>query len=181
MRERGFITRPSELVLMPNASRAIRALRRAGYLAVLVTNQSAVARGLLPSEELSRIHAELVRRLRRGGSDLDAIYVCPHHPDEGQPPLRRRCRCRKPAPGLFRRALRELGLDASTSWCIGDGMRDVVAAERAGVRAILVRTGHGKSEEPRVARLHPRTPIVADLAAAARLILARPHSAGPRR
>lgn len=171
VRERGYITEPSQLRLVARAAGAVARLRRRGYLAVLVTNQSAVARGLLTEPALESIHQELRRRLVRSGADLDAIFVCPHHPTEGSSPLRRRCRCRKPAPGLLERAIRELRLDAAGSWCVGDSLRDVEAAARAGVRGILVRTGHGRREARGVARAHPGTPVVADLDAAARLIL----------
>lgn len=169
--ERGYVTAPGQLRLLAGAAGAVRALRSSGYLAVLVTNQSAVARGLLDEEGLALVHGELRRRLARRGAELDGLFVCPHHPTEGRPPLRRRCSCRKPAPGLLRRAIRELQLDPRRSWCVGDSQRDVDAAARAGVRAILVRTGHGRREEKAVVRRHPRTPVVADLAAAARVIL----------
>lgn len=169
--ERGYVTKPAQLRLVAGAGGALAGLAARGYRLVVVTNQSAVARGLLDEAGLADIHAELRRRLRRRGVELDAIYHCPHHPTEGLPPLRRRCGCRKPAAGLLRRAARELGLDLGASFVVGDGLRDVEAALRAGARPLLVRTGHGQREAAAVRRTHPGVPVVADIGAAAAAIL----------
>ena len=173
VREVGFVTRPDRLRLLPGAAAALRRLQRKGFPLVMVTNQSAVARGLLSQTELAALHRVLERRLRRHRVTLRGIYVCCHHPRAGHGRFRRRCRCRKPAPGLILRAARDLDLNVRGSYLVGDSFRDVEAARRAGARPILVRTGHGAKEEARVRRQRPRVPVVQDLAAAAQLIMAR--------
>jgi len=143
-REVEYLTTVDRLRLLPGAAEGVRRLHAAGFRVVVVTNQSAVARGLVDSVGLREIHGELQRRLAARGARLDAIYVCPHHPELGAPPLRRRCRCRKPAPGLVQRAVREIGLDLRRSYCVGDGPADLALAMATGTRAVLVLTGHGR-------------------------------------
>jgi len=143
-REVDYLVAVEQLRLLPGAAEGVRRLRAAGFAVVVVTNQSAVARGLLSRAALAAIHRELGRRLAARCTRLDGLYVCPHHPLAGRPPLRRRCRCRKPAPGMVRRAARELGLDLERSYCVGDGPVDVALAAATGMRAVLVLTGHGR-------------------------------------
>lgn len=147
-----WVTKSSELALLPFAAEAIALLSRAGYAVVLATNQSAVARGLVTEAELAEIHAHMERELARGGAKLSGIYHCPHHPTEGAPPFRRACECRKPEPGMLLAAARELGLDLSRSWVVGDAERDLLAGTAVGARGILVATGKGKAEYERLVR-----------------------------
>ncbi len=130
-----YCRRPEDLRLLPGAAAAIRRLNDAGRLVVVVTNQSAIGRGWLTVEQLDAIHAKLHRRLRRFGARVDAIYYCPHHPDDG-------CVCRKPRPGMVLRAARELNVDLSTSFTVGDRLFDVASGQAAGVRSVLLRCGH---------------------------------------
>ena len=130
-REVHYLASVAGLRLLPGVAAAIRRLGDAGFAIVLVTNQSGVARGRMTRATVDAIHAEL--------------YVCPHHPDAGAPPLRRRCQCRKPAPGLVRRAARDLGLDLARSYCVGDGAVDLGLAAATGTRGVLVLTGHGRA------------------------------------
>ncbi len=146
-RERHYLRRVADLRLLPGTAAAVRALDAAGFAVVVVTNQSGVARGLIAPRTLAAIHRTLERRLAGSGARLAGIYVCPHHPTVGAPPLRRRCRCRKPAPGLVERAVRELGLDLRRSYCVGDTEVDLGLAAATGTRAVLVRTGHGRRTE----------------------------------
>lgn len=173
-----FLARAEELVLIPGAAQAVRALNEAGFAAVLVTNQSGLARGLFSASALEAIHARLALELGRAGAHLDAIYVCPHHPSEGSPPLRRDCDCRKPAPGLLVRAARELDLDLERSWVVGDAERDLEAGAALGLPGILVETGKGRAELERMRRLgHPPPQVAADVGSAVQRILAAraPH------
>jgi D-glycero-D-manno-heptose 1,7-bisphosphate phosphatase len=147
VREVDYMASPAQLRLLPRAAAAIRRLNEAGIAVVLTTNQSGIARGLLTEAGLAGIHALLQRRLARHGARLDAIYYCPHHPESGARPYRRRCRCRKPAPGMLRRAARDLNLALDRSYAIGDSPRDVDAGRRVGCRTALVRTGHGRDAE----------------------------------
>ncbi len=144
-REVHYLADVAGLRLLPGVAPAIRDLRAAGFAVVVVTNQSGVARGRMTLASVEAIHRELARRLHVRGAALDGVYVCPHHPSVGRPPLRRRCRCRKPAAGLVRRAAREHGLDLARSYCVGDGTVDLGLAAATGTRAVLVLTGHGRA------------------------------------
>lgn len=143
-REVEYLRRVEDLRLLPGTAAAVRRLTGAGFAVVVITNQSGIARGLLDDETLAQIHATLTARLAAGGAHLAGIYACPHHPEAGRPPLRRCCRCRKPAAGLVRRATRELGLDLGRSYCVGDGPADLGLAAATGTRGVLVLSGHGR-------------------------------------
>jgi D-glycero-D-manno-heptose 1,7-bisphosphate phosphatase len=147
IREADYLRSTSEMRLLPRAAEAIRRLNQAGFAVVVATNQSGIARGLLSEADLEGIHDTLQRRLVKRGAKLDAIYYCPHHPEGAIHRYRRRCACRKPAPGMLLRAARELDLDLSRSFAVGDGERDVTAGRRAGCHAVLVRTGYGGETE----------------------------------
>lgn len=163
---------PDELELLPGALAAAARLHRAGFVLVVVTNQSAVARGRVTQAQLHAVHAALRARCAEAGAPLAGVYACPHHPDDGAPPYRRPCACRKPAPGLLLRAARDLNLDLGASWLVGDAARDLEAARRAGVRPLLVRTGKGAAEEQRLREEGAPPPDTAtDLGAAAARVL----------
>lgn len=130
----GYIRSADQFELFPGVSQALARLKRAGARLILVTNQSGVARGYVSMRDLEAIHAKLGRLLGEAGAPLDAIYVCPHHPDDG-------CECRKPKTGLIDRAVRERKIDLSRSYLIGDHTRDMELAMRVGSRSILVTTG----------------------------------------
>ena len=170
--ELGFLRRARDVRLLPGAARGVRLFNEAGWQTVVVTNQSGIARGLLDEHALEEIHARLRELLAREGARLDAILHCPHHPEEGAPPLRRACACRKPEPGMLLEAARRLALDLGSSWIVGDGLRDLEAGARAGLAgAVLVLTGKGCQElesapAPATLRTAP------DLPAAALMILA---------
>jgi D-glycero-D-manno-heptose 1,7-bisphosphate phosphatase len=127
-------------------------LNRAGWPVVVVTNQSAVGRGMLSEAELAAIHATLAELLAARGARLDAIYSCPHHPTEARGAFLCNCECRKPKPGLLLQAARELGLDLGRSWIVGDSERDLAAGAAVGARGVLVATGKGALERERLAR-----------------------------
>jgi histidinol-phosphate phosphatase family protein len=141
-RHLGLLIRPEEIELLPGAARAIRRLNRAGVLAVVVTNQPVVARGLCDERALARIHARLEMALGEEGAYLDALYHCPHHPDGGfpgeVPELKRACSCRKPETGMIEAAVRDLPIDLGRSALFGDTWRDVEAAQRAALRAYWI-------------------------------------------
>ncbi|HEX9106925.1 MAG TPA: HAD family hydrolase [Longimicrobiales bacterium] len=138
MVERGFLADPAGVELLPGALEGLRALREAGYALVIVTNQSGIARGYFGEPEFRAVQARLEELLAGEGISLDGVYLCPHHPDSGPA-----CNCRKPAPGLYRRAAEELRLDLSRSLFIGDRPSDVQAARTLGGTGILLRTGYG--------------------------------------
>ena len=109
----------------------MRLLAENGFALVVLTNQSGIARGLLDEAILERIHARLRAMLAAEGVSLARIDSCPHHPTEGEPPWRTDCDCRKPRPGMFLRAIAALDIDASASWSVGDGARDLQARARS--------------------------------------------------
>jgi heptosyltransferase-2 len=130
----GFLRSPSELKLLPGVAPGLARLKGAGARLVVVTNQSGVARGFLSLKDLEAIHARLEGLLEQSDAPLDAIYFCPHHPDDG-------CRCRKPATGMVDRAVSELHADLRKAYLIGDHASDIQLANAAGVKAILVTSG----------------------------------------
>ena len=166
-----YLTDPAKVRLLPGAAAAINRLRDAGHAVVLVTNQSAIGRGMLTEEGLVAIHRELSAQLAAAGTELDAIYHCPvapttkdrtriDHPD------------RKPAPGMILRAARDLGLDLARSWTVGDMVSDVLAGMNAGCRgSMFVRTGCGPAGVARSMVAGVR--IADDFPAAADIVLAQ--------
>lgn len=130
----GYITSPDQFELFSGVPEALASLKRAGARLIVVTNQSGVARGYLSRDDLDAVHRKLKRLLDDAGAALDAIYFCPHHPDDG-------CECRKPNRGLIDQAVREWGMDLDRSYLIGDHVRDIELAKRIGARSILVTTG----------------------------------------
>lgn len=131
-----FIKSPEEWLPLPGSLRALGAATQAGFRICIVTNQSGLARGLLSIEDLHRIHHRLLQEALHHGAVLDGFFFCPHGPRQG-------CDCRKPLPGLLYAAAARSGLELATAVMIGDRASDLAAAAAAGVRAMLVRTGHG--------------------------------------
>jgi D-glycero-D-manno-heptose 1,7-bisphosphate phosphatase len=144
--EVGYLNQLSRLRIFPFATEAVRLANRAGYLAVLVTNQAGVARGYFPESLVGEANGVLTARLASGGARLDGVYYCPHHPSAGEPPYRCDCDCRKPKPGLLRRAEATHGADLGRSYVIGDRYHDLELAWAVGARGVLVRTGYGAGE-----------------------------------
>ncbi len=142
-------------------------MRDAGYLVIVVTNQSGVARGFYGEPEVAALHRHIQEQLAAAGTGIDAFYFCPHHPSAGAGPYRVACDCRKGAPGMLLQAAREHAIALDRSYLVGDKLVDIEAAVTAGCRPILVRTGYGSREEARVAAQFPGTQVCRDLAAAA--------------
>jgi len=144
--EVGYVNHPSRFRLYPWTAAAVRSINRAGWLAVVVTNQAGIARGYFPPSVLEEVQQALVDQVAAGGGRFDGVYACVHHPSVGKAPYRADCDCRKPRPGLLRRAEEELGVDLSRSWVIGDRHSDLVLAWNVGARGALVKTGYGLGE-----------------------------------
>lgn len=166
-----YLHRRTDFAFIPGAPQAIRRLKEAGYLVVVVTNQSGVARGYYDEAAVSALHAHIQEELAAIGTRIDAFYLCPHHPSEGVGEYRVECDCRKGAPGMLLRAAREHDIDLAASWMVGDKLADIEAGMAAGSRPILVRTGYGLMDEGKVAAGFPGTSVCDDLAAAVELIL----------
>jgi histidinol-phosphate phosphatase family protein len=133
-----YVTDPSDLKLYAAVPAALRLLAQKGYRLVVVTNQSAVARGYMTLAKAKAINRRLVVLLKAAGAGVDAVYFCPHGPEEG-------CRCRKPEPGLIEEANRECQADMAGSFIAGDKRSDLELGRRAGLTAFLVRTGQWRS------------------------------------
>jgi histidinol-phosphate phosphatase family protein len=144
---RGHIKRAEDLVLIEGVAAAVKSLNEAEYRVVVITNQPVIARGECSLAELRRIHGKIENDLGAVGAFIDRFYFCPHHPDRGYEgeitALKTACSCRKPATGLIDKAYLELNIEHSRSWFIGDSTSDMLAARRAGLRSVLVRTGEG--------------------------------------
>ena len=144
--EMGYVNHVERFHLLPRVGQAIRLLNERGWKAVVITNQSGVARGYFPESLIHEIHQRMQDLLKKEGAHLDGIYYCPHHPDVGVSPYRQTCRCRKPATGLIEDAVKELDLDPSASYMVGDRGMDIEFGRQVGAKAILVLTGYGKGE-----------------------------------
>jgi histidinol-phosphate phosphatase family protein len=165
-REVNHLNSPDQLELLPHAADAIRRLNRNGTLAVIITNQPVVARGDLNFEDLDRIHARLEILLGAGGAYIDGLYFCPHHPEKGFAgevvELKGTCSCRKPEPGLIDQACRDLDIGRQDSWMVGDTTSDIEAGRRAGIRTVLLRTGHAGVDGKYAVKPDYTAPNIAD-------------------
>lgn len=133
-----YVTRPSQLKIYAAAPAALRLISEKGYRIVVITNQSGVARGYMTLAGSRAINLKLVRELRRVGAAVDAVYFCPHGPDE-------KCACRKPEPGLIKEAVKDRPADMSRSFVAGDKPCDLLLAKKAGLKGFLVLTGQGET------------------------------------
>ena len=175
--ETGYLNDLSRLKFFPYSVDAVRQLKRAGFLVIVVTNQAGIARGIVPPEFLALAHGHISTVMAAGGAAIDRYYHCPHHPDGIVPGLALACDCRKPAPGLWHRAAEELAVDLARSYTVGDRWLDVRAGHAAGTRTVMVRTGYGLGEAPAPPDGVAADAIVSDLAAAAAWILQQDASA----
>ena len=168
----GYISKPEDLIVYPWVAEAVSLINQARLKAIVVTNQSGIARGLYTEPDLQRIHDHMIGKLRQDGALLDGVYYCPHHPDYGGERYRRECQCRKPLPGMLRAAAREHNLDLARCWVIGDKASDINLATGAGARGALVLTGYGGETVAYPDRWPCKPELVADnLLEAVRLIL----------
>jgi len=167
--EKEYLHRAEEFVFIPGAPEAIKLLKEAGFLVIVVTNQSGVGRGYYDEEAVHRLHRYMDGELARRGASVDAYYLCPHHPLHGIGDYRRECDCRKPLPGMLLEAARDFTIDLADSYIVGDKLADVEAGRAAGCRPLLVRTGYGEEQS---ARLPAGVPVYDDILAAVRAITA---------
>jgi D-glycero-D-manno-heptose 1,7-bisphosphate phosphatase len=171
--EMGYVVPGSDVRVYPFSAAAIARLSEAGFPVVVITNQGGIALGMYDHAFVEQTHQRLADTLARSGAPITAWYFCPHHPEGTVAEFTCACECRKPNTGLLDAAARDLDLDLSRSWVIGDQWRDIELARRAGARGILVRTGYGGGLEHNWPKDVERPPVVCDdLMAAARHILA---------
>ncbi len=160
----GYLNHPDQVQLLDGSVVALKELQALDYKRVVVTNQSGVARGIVTVEMLERIHDRLRELLAAKGASLDGIYYCPHHPDGVVPEYRKDSDWRKPQPGMLLAAAREMDLDLTRSWMIGDNDRDMEAGRSAGCRTILIRStpserGHSDKGRPDYVAVNMREAI----------------------
>jgi len=148
--EKEYLYRIEDFEFIPGVPEAIKRLKDAGFLVVVVTNQSGVARGYYGLNDVHRLHDHIQQALVAYGTEIDAFYVCPHHPTVGGGELRVDCECRKPSAGMLLQAATDFGLDLPSSWIIGDKVTDIEAGQAAGCGLILVETGYGKASKNRI-------------------------------
>lgn len=152
-----YIKSPEEWVPIPGSLEAIARLHREGYKVVVVTNQSGVGRGLFDMNMLGRIHSKMLEAVRAKGGEIDAIFFCPHRPEDN-------CGCRKPQPGLYQEVTERLKVNLSGVYSVGDSERDIIVARLVSARPVLVRTGKGKRTQKK-SKVLADVPVFEDLAA----------------
>lgn len=159
-----------QVEFLPGVFAAMQRLAASPFVVVVVTNQSAVGRGLMTVDGLAVIHRGIVRQVQQAGGRIDAVYACPHGPDEG-------CSCRKPQPGMVLRAALDLGIDLERSYLVGDAVSDMQASLAAGCQPVMVRTGRGAKQVAGLAANGlGHVPVLADLGAAMAWILGQSTS-----
>ncbi|MCU0937407.1 MAG: D-glycero-beta-D-manno-heptose 1,7-bisphosphate 7-phosphatase [Gammaproteobacteria bacterium] len=166
-----YIKSPAEWRPIPGSPEAIARLNRAGYRVVVATNQSGIGRGMFDVETLNAIHERMRSALAEVGGSVDAVFFCPHRPQDA-------CACRKPKPGLLLEIAARLRVSLAGVPVIGDAYRDVEAALAAGARPILVRTGKGRRTLTKHGPL-VGVPVYDDLAAAVSDLLAPGNGPAP--
>lgn len=145
-KEVNYLHRIEDLEILPGVAEAIKLLNDAGFLVVVPTNQSGIARGYYAVEDMQKINDEISRQLAEKGAHIDAFYFCPHHPGGKVEEFALSCDCRKPKPGMFLKAAEDYNIDFAESFSIGDKIRDLEPAVNLGCRGVLVKTGYGEEE-----------------------------------
>jgi len=146
----GYMNNPTQIKFIPGSIEAIKTLNEGEFKVVVISNQAGVARGLVTEDMLQSIDKTLHKWILSGGAHLDGVYYCPHHPEHGVYPYKQVCECRKPHPGLIKKAQHDFNIDLSASYMIGDKATDVEVGKRAGTRTIFVLTGRGKEEREKL-------------------------------
>jgi D-glycero-D-manno-heptose 1,7-bisphosphate phosphatase len=141
--EVGYLDRLERVKFFPYSVDAVRLLNRAGLAVIIVTNQAGIGRGFFDEGFVESTHQYLAGLLATGGAKVDGYYYCPHHPEAAIARYRQSCECRKPQPGLLRRAAVEHDLDLARSFVVGDRAHDIASGTAVGAAGVLVRTGYG--------------------------------------
>lgn len=168
--EKDYLHKIEDFAFIPGAPEAIKRLKKAGFLVIVVSNQSGIGRGYFDEEAVELLHGQIQARLAAFQTAIDAFYYCPHHPEAAQAQYRIVCDCRKGAPGMLLQAAREHDIDLQQSFMVGDKEADLEAGDRAGCRSLLVLTGYGQSAAENL--LESDVEICPDLTGAATVIVA---------
>ena len=143
--EKDYLHKIEDFEFIPGAPEAIKRFKDAGFLVIVVSNQSGIARGYFDEKAVEALHQHIQFELAAYGTSIDAFYFCPHHPDKGLGLYRRACYCRKGNPGMLLQAAQEHGIDLQQSFMVGDKLADIEAGDRAGCTSLLVLTGYGET------------------------------------
>ena len=137
-----LLTTKEKIRILTGVPLALKKLKEAGFLLIVISNQTVIARGMATEHEVIELNNEIIARIQNThGPAIDDFYFCPHHPNATLPAFRINCECRKPRPGMILRAARDYNIDICSSYTIGDRITDVIAGSRAGCHTVLVRTG----------------------------------------
>ncbi|MFW9782813.1 MAG: D-glycero-beta-D-manno-heptose 1,7-bisphosphate 7-phosphatase [Candidatus Heimdallarchaeota archaeon] len=149
-KEVNYLSSADHLEFIPGSIKALKMLKKMGYLLIVITNQAGVARGYFTEEDLQIIHQKMNKSLRKKGVILDDIFYCPHHPD-----FTGICDCRKPKPGLIRKAQNKHNIDLANSYMVGDTLNDIKTGIAANCKTVLVLTGYGSEERQKIDVITP--------------------------
>ena len=144
IKEKHFLSNPEEVELEKTVVEALKKLKAAGFMLIMVTNQSGIARGYFKVSQFLAVQSRLLDQLKEHELDFAEFYYCPHHPTKGKGKFLKKCTCRKPAPGMLYKGIRKFNIDPSKSFMIGDRQGDIDAGHNAGMKSILVKTGYGE-------------------------------------
>lgn len=146
----GYPNSFSLIEIYPYSFEAVRKINKAGLLAVIVTNQSGVGRGLIKERDLHDIHNKMSESFAKHNARFDGIYYCPHHISSSNPKYRKNCSCRKPNPGMALQAAKDLNIETSNSYMVGDKVEDILFGMKINATPILVLTGFGQKSLPQL-------------------------------
>lgn len=164
--EKHYLGDPQKIRFFRGVEAALRQLQKSGWKLIIGTNQAGVGRGIISKAQMHAVNNRLIALLEKKGVKIDALYACPHHPQEG-------CLCRKPNPGMIQQAAKKFQLDLKNSFVVGDNFSDIAWGKNTGLRAILVLTGYGRKTH-REKKVHPDY-VVRALPQAAKKILKEDH------
>lgn len=137
-KEKGYVVSPEDMEIFPYARECVRRIREKGFIAIVVTNQGGIAKGLFTEETLGEMNDRLIRQ-----TGVDAVYYCPHHPGGCMEGYAGICTCRKPSMGMLEAARKDFAVDMDKSWMVGDRASDILTGKNAGIRTILLESGYG--------------------------------------
>jgi D,D-heptose 1,7-bisphosphate phosphatase len=157
----GYPNSYAQIKIYPYSYEAVRKINKAGFLAIVITNQSGVGRGFIKEGELKEIHRKMKKSFLENNARLDGMYYCPHYIDSSIPKYKKDCECRKPHPGLAYKAAKNLNIDLSKSYMIGDKVEDILFGKNIKSKTILVLTGFGKESRAQLKNMKTKADYVA--------------------
>lgn len=169
--DKGYTGKVEDVKLIPRAAEAIKKLNNAGFLVIVTSNQSGIARGYFDIDAVSKVNAEIQRKLAKYGAYIDASYYCPHFTEGKNKKYVKKCLCRKPSQGMIKVAIRDFKIDIKKSFVVGDKLTDVLFGKRAAAKTILVLTGEGEEEAKKITEKSKPDFIAKDLHSAVKKIL----------